>query len=100
MAYAERKNRFDPRHPPTVPVRDPAARRDLWRALNSFVQENGAWVTSVPGAKIMRIEISEHSSLADRLRELGYLPIDCGMSTRITASGFAAVSVIEIDLPR
>jgi len=38
-------------------------RTELWEALNAFVSQEGGWVTSVPGAKNLRIETPSRSSL-------------------------------------
>jgi hypothetical protein len=75
------------------------ARTELSEALTQYVQQNGGWVTSVPGAKNMRIEMPQNSSLPTKLLELGYDPRHCGIGTRIEAGKFLSVDVIEVSLP-
>ena len=62
-------------------------RRKLWEALSAFVSKQGGWVVSAPGNRQMRIEIALGSSLPAKLSELGYDPIHCGTTTRITGTG-------------
>ena len=73
-------------------------RTELWDALNAFVNQQGGWVTSVPGSKCLRIETPSGSSLPARLLELGYAVRSAGINTRITSGNFTSVDVIEIRL--
>jgi hypothetical protein len=66
--------------------------------LTKFAQQNGGWVTSVPGAKNMRIELPAGSSLPAKLIGLGYDLRSAGIGTRITAGEFVPVEIIEITL--
>ena len=85
-----------PRSERTDPLK---ARTELSEALTKFVQQNGGWVTSVPGAKNMRIETPQNSALPTKLLEIGYSIRSAGIGTRISAGKFLPVEVIEISLP-
>src|SRR5262249_43192019 len=92
--------------------------RDLWDALNQFVIERGAQITSVKYANPLTLEIPLDSPLPDKLKELGYDLIYCERTTRIggTATpayhtrwrrgpitsgyGFNTVDVFLIRLPK
>jgi hypothetical protein len=71
----------------------------LWNALRNFVHENGGAVVSVPGHKTMRIEVRKGSAIPAKLIAAGHHPYQCGSTTRIEGGRFAAVDIIEIDLP-
>jgi hypothetical protein len=71
--------------PPTAEQRE--KRRRLQEALTNFIHSQGAWVTSPPGARCLRVEIVQNSSLPAKLIELGYNPRHCGTSTRIVSGG-------------
>lgn len=73
-------------------------RKSLLEALAKFVHASGGWVTSVPGAKSVRIEILKDSVLPTKLTQLGYVPRQVGVNSRITSTGFVPVDVIEITL--
>jgi hypothetical protein len=62
-------------------------RRRLQEALTRYIQLNGGWVTSPPGARGLRVEVVQNSSLPARLTELGYSPRHCGTGTRIVSGG-------------
>ena len=89
----------DPLNPTrTEPAPVSRKRIQLWNALSDFIHENGAWTTSVPGMKLLRLEVPQGSSLPAKLAELGYAPRHAGTGTRITsaaANGFMPVDVIE-----
>jgi hypothetical protein len=74
-------------------------RRKLSEALTEYVQQNGGWVTSPPGAKNMRIETPQNSALPTKLIELGYSTRSAGIGTRITSGEFTPIEIIEISLP-
>jgi len=73
-------------------------RKNLFAALNQVVTEHLGSITSVPGAKIVKMEIPKDSELPEKLKRLGYSPMPCGSITRITGTGFTAYDVIEISL--
>jgi hypothetical protein len=76
-------------------------RAQLWNALNRFIIESGAGVTSVPGVSPLRIEISKTSNLPTQLMDAGYTVHQCGRVTRIGGpKTFMEADVIEVDLPR
>jgi hypothetical protein len=104
-------------NPPAAPTKEISEKRQRLRdALTTFIQGAGGWVTSVPGAKNLRVEIRQGSSLPAKLIELGYHPRLCGAGTRLggvtettndrrTAApiirqidGFIATDIIEIEL--
>jgi hypothetical protein len=62
-------------------------RQKLFTALNTFISAQGGWVVSAPGAKNLRVEMRQGSSLPAKLSEFGYDPRHCGTSTRITPTG-------------
>ena len=79
-------------------------RQKLWDALHRFIQGHGAWLTSAPGAKYLRIECKQGSALPAKLIELGYSPRHCGTGTRLTSGNtpetiFLPVDILEITLP-
>ena len=75
--------------------REEAARRE---ALSRFIRENGGFVVSVPGKKILRIEIEKTSALPSKLTEAGYRPIMAGSTMRTTTAGLQQFDIIEIDV--
>jgi hypothetical protein len=81
---------------------DVQQRQQLFDTLNRWVIKNGAWITSPPGSKRLRIEVPHGSNLPTRLTELGYKPRHVGMDTRLAAVGthgaFLLVDVIEVTL--
>ncbi len=75
-------------------------RRELFEAFNKFVSEQGGWIVSSPGAKRIRIETPENSSLPIRLAEQGIRLHYVGTGTRNAVTGIVPVDLIEITLPR
>lgn len=73
-------------------------RKNLWDALKRFIESQGAWLTSVPGAKSLRIECRQGSALPSKLVGLGYSPRLCSTGMRIVSGGFTPVDVLEITL--
>jgi hypothetical protein len=59
---------------------------ERWAALNEYVRRNGGAVTSVPGAKTLRVEVPKGSALPSKLQELGYVVAERGTVTRITGA--------------
>jgi hypothetical protein len=89
--------------PPAAPTSNEIQqkRRKLWDAINEFVRQHGAWVTSVPYKPAIRIECLGDSSLPSELIRLGYSPRQCGVGTRIIVGRTARivpVDIIEITL--
>ena len=82
---------------------DPAKERrnQLWSALNRFIIESGAAVTSVPGISPLRVEISKTSNLPTQLMDAGYAVHQCGRVTRIGGpETFTVCDILWIDLPK
>jgi hypothetical protein len=80
-------------------LREAARRRmKLQQSLTAFVEQNGGWITSIPGAKFMRVEVTKDSSLPAKLAQLGFAPYHANVGTRITSCGFTPVDVLEISL--
>ena len=75
--------------------REAAARRE---ALSKFIRENGGFITSVPGRKLLTIEIPKESALPSLLTAAGYRPIQCGSTMRTVGAGLQQFDVIEIDV--
>jgi hypothetical protein len=91
--------------PPAPPTSEEVKqkRRKLWDAINEFVRQHGAWVTSLPYKSAIRIECIGDSTLPTELIRLGYSPRQCGVGTRIIAGRTArivSVDIIEITLGR
>ena len=55
---------------PVQPVS--AARRRLWQAVSDYVHGQGGWVTSVPFARFVRIEVKQGSPLPVQLEKAGH----------------------------
>lgn len=74
---------------PVTPDRKPLKtqvtpnRKELFAALNEFVTKRGAWLTSIPGDKEVRMECLPDSTLPDELRKLGYTVESDGETERI-----------------
>ena len=73
-------------------------RKNLLEALSKYISANGGWVTSVPGAKYIRVEILKNSALPTKLAEIGYVPRLCSTGIRIIDGSFKPVDVIEVTL--
>jgi len=71
-----------------------AKRLELWDALARYIHDRGGFVTSVPGARIIRIEVREGSELPIRLAERGFKLNFVGTETRL--GGIA--ETIEVDI--
>jgi hypothetical protein len=74
-------------------------RKEKFEALNIFVTRHGGWVTSVPGAMDVTIEVPETSELPGKLRDLGYLPVEIGRRERMvpnaTTEEFYSSAIID-----
>ena len=81
---------------PVMPVT--AARRRLWQAVSDYVHGQGGWVTSVPFARFVRIEVKQGSPLPVQLEKAGHQLRHAGMTTRIGSDGFSTVDILELDL--
>jgi hypothetical protein len=97
-APAKQPDRLNPEFTDRVP-KVSEKRRLLWDALHEFCREQGAWVTSIPHTKELRVECRKDSSLPAKLVELGYDPHHCETRTRIESGKFMSVDVISILLP-
>jgi hypothetical protein len=62
-------------------------RAELWQAFCDLVRENRGWITSPAGSHTAILETETGSTLADRLRELGYHVAFVCQETRITGAG-------------
>jgi hypothetical protein len=61
-------------------------RAELWAAFTDFVREHRGWITSPPGSRTATLETEIGSTLADRLRELGYSVAFVCQETRVTGA--------------
>jgi hypothetical protein len=68
---------------------------EAFEALNQYVQRAGAVITSPPG-KFVRIEAPKGSTLPEKLRELGYIIVECGFISRVVGSTNYATRLDEI----
>jgi hypothetical protein len=60
-----------------------ADRKERFEALNEFVIKRNGWITSVPGAPEVMVEVLVDSGLPDALAELGYCLVPEGVGERI-----------------
>jgi hypothetical protein len=126
MTYSQRRNTFSKmdraslskwavQRPKVDPNEISQRQRDLWDALNQYVTERGAAITSVRYANPLRLEVLPDSPLPAKLRELGYDPVYCEQTTRLGAPvstrqgwrtnlnngySFRAVDVYTVKLPK
>lgn len=75
-------------------------RQELFDALNKWITKQGGWIVSPPGAKYIRVEIPQGSSLPVQLEKAGHRLRHAGMTTRIDGGIFHTVDVLELDLGR
>ena len=69
-------------------------------ALNTFIDEHGGWLVSIPGAPVMRFEAAPGSSLPEDLRGKGYVVTPVGDTMRVTPNaGIVQTEVFELALP-
>ena len=83
-------DRTPERTKPVQPVT--AARRRLWQAGCDYVQGQGGWVTSVPFARFVRIDVKQGSPLPVQLEKAGHQLRRAGLTTRIGSDGFSTVA--------
>jgi hypothetical protein len=82
-------------------ARETAERRKaLLKVLVEYCQAAGGHVVSLPGASTVRIEVPQGSDLPVKLADLGWKPIQCGSSTRVTRHGIEPVDRIEVTLEK
>ena len=96
------RDRLNPTYATNAAATERQRRLERFQRLAQFIQEGGqSWVTSTPGAKVMRIEARPNisSALAAKLTTLGYQVAICGLATRIVPNAVIDVDVIEIVLP-
>lgn len=48
-------------------------RLELFDAFAAYVYESGGWITSIPGARDIKLEIPRGSALVGKLTDLGYV---------------------------
>jgi hypothetical protein len=71
-------------------------------ALNTYINQHGGWLTSIPGDAIMRFESALGSSLPGALRANGYQVSMIGSTMRIVPNAHADImqtEVYELALP-
>jgi hypothetical protein len=96
-APAKYSDRLNPQASETPKISE--KRKQLWQALCSYCQENGAWVIGVPGHREFIIHCRKDSVLPSKLAELGYEPRQCGATTRIAAGTWLPVDIVSFVLP-
>ena len=77
-----------------IPGQRPLDRKEKFAALLSFVHGRG-WVTSVPGATLVMLEVLPGSDLPEELRELGFQPQADGEGERILPHAIREVVTVE-----
>jgi hypothetical protein len=82
-------DRLNPAYAKNISAEEKRRRAERWQVLNQFIHESGGWVTSIPGAKVMRIEVKQNlaSALAAKLVDLGFKVEFCGTGTRLVGGG-------------
>ena len=68
---------------PRPPGSEIETRKTKFAKLNAFVTARGGWVTSVPGAAEVLVEVLPGSTLPDELRGAGYAIVPAGEGERI-----------------
>src|SRR5690348_11375497 len=61
-------------------------RAEQWEAISEFVRRGGGWVTSLPSASPMRLEVERDSTLPDQLAKLGFHATFICQEMRITGA--------------
>jgi hypothetical protein len=79
--------------------RQKARRNQMWSAIELYVRKSGGFVVSPMFRRTIRIEAPD-STIADKLRELGYHAHYRGDATRTGGpTGFQRMEVYEVSLP-
>jgi hypothetical protein len=75
--------------------------KEVWAALNRWVNSKHAFLVSAPGDLNLRLEIP--SSLADEvtaeLRKMGYCPVFAGTDQRIECGAFVPIHRFTFRIP-
>jgi hypothetical protein len=70
-------------------------RKDLFDRLNKFVTARSGWLTSVPGAKTVALDVLPFSTLPEQLTEKGYQLELEGNGTRLIPHAIVEAVVTE-----
>jgi hypothetical protein len=70
-------------------------RKELFGRVLQFVSARSGWITSVPGAKTVTLEVLPGSSLPDELRGKGYTVEENGEGTRLIPHAIVEAVVTE-----
>jgi hypothetical protein len=70
-------------------------RKDLFDGINKFVTARSGWLTSVPGAKTVTMDVLPFSTLPEQLTEKGYQLELEGNGTRVIAHAVTEAVVTE-----
>jgi hypothetical protein len=70
-------------------------RKELFSRLLQFVSTRSGWITSVPGAKTVTLEVLLGSGLPDELRDKGYTVEEDGEGTRLIPHAIVEAVVTE-----
>jgi hypothetical protein len=76
-----------------------AKRRELERALSRVVQAGGGWLTSPPGASVLRIEARPGSDLPDRLYDAGFDLRPAGTAEKLWGGKILPVNCFSFKIP-
>jgi hypothetical protein len=71
-------------------------RKDIHASLNTLAMSHGAWLVSVPGSPVIRIEALPGSDVPGILRLAGYKPVKTGSASRLLPDQtFAQTDILE-----
>jgi len=69
--------------------------KQLFHSLAQYARMNGAWITSPPGQKWLRLETPSDSTLPDKLFDAGYSLQEIGTGERIEAGRILPTRVYQ-----
>jgi hypothetical protein len=70
-------------------------RKDLFDRINTFVTARSGWLTSVPGAETVALEVLPFSTLPEQLTEKGYALEADGNGTRLIPHAITEAVITE-----
>jgi hypothetical protein len=83
--------------PSTKPTRSLSLpdRKDLFDRINTFVSARSGWLTSIPGARTVALDVLPFSTLPEQLTEKGYQLELEGNGTRVIPHAITEAVVAE-----
>jgi hypothetical protein len=70
-------------------------RKDLFDRINKFVTARSGWLTSVPGAKTVTLDVLPFSTLPEQLIEKGYVLENDGNGERLIPHAITETVLVE-----